>query len=126
MSARTDLLGHLTTDLRAEFRVSDKPPGSGAIFGKGRAFVFVERAGAIPTPHTSGWGHTLAVYLLVAPEDYATAEDELDVLLPEVVAAIESHHYPISTIDRDVFFADNDAQGRHGYRITTTTITSTL
>lgn len=125
MSARTDLLAALDADLADDFHVSPRPPAGGSKMATGKGYVTIQRAGLTPAPQSSGWGQTLAAYLLVGAEDFATAEDALEPLLATLVEQLEAYRLPISTIDRDVFFEDGDAPGWHGYRIAFTKITST-
>lgn len=125
MSARTDLTAHLRATLPTKYRVLDDPPGSDAKINTGRAAVHVQRAGI--TPNGGSWGHALAVYVLVGPEGFTTAENALDDLLPAVVTAVEAmQNNAVTGIDRDVFFNDGDAGGFHGYRITTATLTTSI
>lgn len=126
MSARSELQAALTTALSSTtYHVAPEGPGTDARFPK-KAWVAVQRAGAVPSAVSSGWSQALAVAVVVAPEKYSNAEDELDVHLPVVVAAVEAAGYAIVTIDRDVLFQEGDAAGWHGYRITIATHTTTI
>lgn len=124
MSARSDLLTLLTGLDSARYTVTVKPPGSDTRILAGRGVVTVQRAGIVPTG--GAWAHALTAILVVGAEAYQTAEDELEELLPAVVALIESdERHSIESIDRGVFF-DGDSDGFHGYRITIPTITTSI
>lgn len=127
MSARQEVLTVLAGLDRKKYTVSEKPPGSDTRILKGRGYITAQRAGLTPASDTGAWGHAVPVYLVVGGEAYTTTEDLLEVLLPAVVAQLESaQNIAVTDIDRDVFFDTGDADGFHGYRITTVLISSSI
>lgn len=112
MSIRTELVDFLAANLSDNYVIAPYVDDFGDLKD---LTIAVETTSYGPGPSSGVWAASVTVYVVAPFEDFARAEDALDVAVPDVLNVLGGTNHISLTADRVVI-----ADKHHGFKIETT------